>query len=71
MGQRLISLRLEIPAQVDLDFKAWAEEAGRSKRRHGAVLLRKLTALRVTHTADLQRLGLIERAAPVMEDSND
>lgn len=56
-----VNLRIEVDRQTDLDFGAWADDEGRSKRRHLAILTRKLTALRKTNPDDLVRLGLLDR----------
>jgi len=58
MGQKMINIRVEIDRETDVDFDGWAEKEGRSKRRHAAILLRKLTGLMKTHPTDLERLGL-------------
>lgn len=63
MDQELINIRVEVDEETDLAVKRWAQAEGRSKRRHVAILVRKLTTLRKSHPDELQRLGLIDRAA--------
>ncbi len=41
-------------------LKQWSVIAGRSKRRHAAILMRRLMELFDTNPDDLKRLGLIE-----------
>lgn len=50
----------ELDPDTDLELERWAKHEGRSKRRHLAVLARKLTTLRKTAPADLARLGLLD-----------
>lgn len=65
MAQKTVRIGVEVDRETDTDFETWAENEGRSKRRHAAILLRNLTALVKSHPADLERLGLIaKRPAP-------
>lgn len=61
MARKGINLRIEVDRETDTEFSAWAESEGRSKRRHLAILTRKLTTLRKTSPDDLARLGLLDR----------
>ena len=62
MGQKLINIRVEVDRDTDHEFEKWSESEGRSKRRHAAILMRKLTSLRKTRPDDLVKLGLIDPA---------
>lgn len=62
MRRKGVNLRIEVDRQTDLEFSQWADSEGRSKRRHLAILARKLTALRKSDPDGLVRLGLLERA---------
>lgn len=59
MLQRTVKTGVELDRDTNTHFEEWAEEEGRSKRRHAAILLRKLTTLRKTRPGDLSRLGLM------------
>jgi hypothetical protein len=61
MAQRNVRIGVELDRETDADFQKWAESEGRSKRRHGAILLRHLTDLFKSHRADLERLGLVAK----------
>jgi hypothetical protein len=63
MAQRKIPTRMELAAPIDSELATWAELEERSKRRHAAILVRRLTELRRTNPDDLVRLGLLDRAA--------
>jgi hypothetical protein len=62
MAQKTVRIGAEIEREIDIEFSQWAETEERSKRRHAAVLIRKLTVLRKTHPDELQRLGLMDRS---------
>jgi hypothetical protein len=59
MSQELVNIRVELDPQAAIDLNKWADREGRSKRRHAAVLLRRLTVLQKTNPNDLRRLGLM------------
>lgn len=61
MGQRIFSTRVELDHDTDDTLEKWGELEGKSKRRHAAILIRKLIVLRETQPAELVRLGLIDR----------
>lgn len=63
MASKTVRIGAEVDQQTDTDLEEWSEREERSKRRHAAVLLRKLTVLRKTHPDELQRLGLLETLA--------
>jgi hypothetical protein len=50
---------------TDKELERWAEDEQRSKRRQGAVLLRKLMELRQTNPDELLRLKLIEKGRAI------
>lgn len=56
-------MNVELEPAVNGAIQAWATEEGRSKRRHLAVLARKLVELRDEQPDDLVRLGLMTRKA--------
>jgi hypothetical protein len=58
MAQRTVRTGVELDRDTDADLEKWADSEGRSKRRHAAIVLRKLTGLLKTHPSDLERLGL-------------
>lgn len=62
MRQRTVNLRLELSPEDNLAIEKWADHEERSKRRHAAVLLRKLTVLRKTQPDKLAELGLMEKS---------
>lgn len=59
MGQ-VIRIGVEVDRETDMEIERWSQEEGRSKRRHTAILVRRLTNLRKTHRQDLERLGLVQ-----------
>ena len=63
MSQKTVRIGAEVDPETDRELEAWSEQEERSKRRHAAVLLRKLTALRKTQPAELARLGLMDLSA--------
>jgi hypothetical protein len=61
MATKTVRIGVEVDRETDTDFETWAENEGRSKRRHAAILLRNLTSLVKTHRPDLERLGLVAK----------
>ena len=66
MAHETVATRVEIDEAADFDLKRWARAEGKSKRRHIAILCRKLTALTKTNAEDLVRLGLMDGHARPM-----
>lgn len=62
MALKTVRIGAEVDPETDRDLESWAGQEERSKRRHAAILLRKLCGLRKTHATDLARLGLIDPA---------
>lgn len=65
MGQKTIKIGVEVDRETDETVEDWADDEGRSKRRHAAVLLRKLAKLKKTQPGELIKLGLLDRPAAV------
>jgi hypothetical protein len=63
MAQKTVRIGIEVDRETDLEIQEWADAEERSKRRHLAILARKLATLRKSHPDDLQRLGLMDRTA--------
>jgi hypothetical protein len=42
MPRGLVSIRIEVDQETDLCLRRWAAEKGRSKRRHVAIVARRL-----------------------------
>ncbi len=59
MAQKTVRIGIEVDRETDTEISEWSEEEGRSKRRHTAILVRRLAKLRKTNPDDLQRLGLL------------
>jgi hypothetical protein len=62
MATKTVRIGAEIDKETDVEFGRWAEREGRSKRRHLAILARKLTTLQKTRPDDLARLGLLDHS---------
>lgn len=58
-----IPVNVEIETEINKPLETWAQREGRSKRRHLAILARQLVELMQTNPDELQRLGLVSRAA--------
>lgn len=54
----LPTTKVELDDETDKELREWAEEVERSKRRQISVLLRRLTTLRKSNPAELERLQL-------------
>ena len=63
MPQKTCTTSIELERETALSMKQWAEEEGRSTRRHVAVLMRKLVHLKKSQPDELRRLGLADRSA--------
>lgn len=59
MVAKRVETKIKLEPEVDLDLKRWADEEDRSKCRHMAVLLRRLSALRRTKREVLRDLQLV------------
>lgn len=59
MKRRQIGMNVFLDTEIDAELGDWAEDEERSKRRHAAVLLRKLVKLKETNPDELRRLGLV------------
>jgi hypothetical protein len=60
MKTRVIPVNVLLDFDTDREAGDWAEREGKSKRRHVAILMRKLVALREAQPDELVRLGLME-----------
>ena len=63
MATKAAVIKAEVDRETEVDFSAWADREGRSKQRHAAILLRKLTTLKKSHPAELAKLGLLDQLA--------
>lgn len=62
MAQKTVRIGVEIDRESDADFQKWADNEGRSKRRHAEILMRRLIEIFNSKPTELERLGL---ASPV------
>lgn len=60
MAQKTIGIGVDVDRETDDELDKWSKQEGRSKRRHVAVILRKISILRRTKPDELQRLGLVD-----------
>lgn len=56
MRQKIKTIRVDLDPHTDLEIDSWSRTDGRSKRRHVAIVLRKLAILHKTEPAELERL---------------
>lgn len=59
MSRDTIKTQFELEQDTDGAIKKWAKHEGRSKRRHAAIVLRKLIEVAKTERDTLKRLGLV------------
>lgn len=62
-NSKTVRVGAELDVQTDAKFDRWARAEGLSKRRHAAILLRRLTSLWETDGASLAKLGLAHPGA--------
>jgi hypothetical protein len=58
MAQDVIPIRVEVDRESDAELRTWSKIEGRSKRRHAAIVLRKVTQARKINPAALKAIGL-------------
>jgi hypothetical protein len=62
MKTRVIPVRVDLDITTEQAMGTWADQEGRSKRRHIAILARRLAELRDQKPDELRKLGLMQQA---------
>jgi len=58
MKSEMIRIGTEVDEQTALTFKAWGKEEGRSRKRHIAIVLRRIAVIRKERPEALKQIGL-------------
>lgn len=58
MKSETVRIGTEVDEQTALTFKAWGKEEGRSRKRHIAIILRRLAVIKKERPEQLKAIGL-------------